>query len=100
MVPPFGESAIDSVLTSLSPNGGTIQCGHNANCEFGALYAGGTIGPGNTMRAPQACSVPSIFTRQNPGDGGGNSLGIGGGDAPSGGNLPDMGGSIVVVVCT
>ena len=61
-----GQGPVDSLLTSLSPNGSIVDCGHDANCAFGALWLGGIIGRGNPMRAPQACGAPSIFTRQNP----------------------------------
>jgi hypothetical protein len=61
-----GQGLADSLLTSLSPNGGIVDCGHDANCAFGALSLGGIIGIGNPMRAPQACPTPTTFTRQNP----------------------------------
>ena len=68
-----GQGPVDSLLTSLSPNGSIVDCGHDANCAFGALWLGGIIGRGNPMRAPQACGTPTTFTRQNPAGGAGSS---------------------------
>ncbi len=78
------QGPLNSFLTSLSPNGSGIECGHDANCEIGALWLGGFIGRANPMRAPQACPTPVTFTRQHP-------RGIGGGLRGANGPLSGYG---------
>jgi hypothetical protein len=50
----------------MRPNGYSLDCGHDANCELGTLWRQGTIGQGNLMRVPQACPTRKTFTRKNP----------------------------------